>query len=96
MGQNYTPEEQAKREQAYVTSVWRSSHGPFSINNTCLGCTASVDALATHCMGSSTFSATDNMVRQGLLDFIDGRWIHDPLLILSMRATKKQENPDGA
>ncbi len=49
----------------------------------------------THCPGYIISYAADALHREGKLDFIDGEWVDDPLLIASMRAAAKARDKTG-
>ena len=67
---------------------WRRDHQETTA--LCRVCGARPGFMATHCPGSSTYGNVDVAVGAGFADFIDGEWITDPLLLLSMRTSRQR------
>ncbi len=79
----------------YNGSAFSKEHA-FNDGSLCKRCGSHGAGLTIHCSGSITYPRVDNAVASGTLDFIDGQWIDDPLLVLSMRILYKKEPNDVA
>ncbi len=77
------------------TPDWTREHGAGNeVWDGCAVCGYDLKYLqykTTHCPGRSTTRAEIQKVEKCTLDFIDGHWIDDPLLIAAMRAAAKAE-----